>query len=241
MTIGGLQKTTLIDFPGKVACTVFLSGCNFRCPWCYSRELVLPKNIEIQPKISQKQFFDFLESRQDLLSGVVICGGEPTINKELPEFIRKIKKMNFLVKLDTNGSNPHTLQLLLGNNLLDYIAMDIKAPSAKFSIFNFQFSKYNKATGVRTDLAKIKESVELIKNSDIDYEFRTTVVPYVHTKEDIVEIAKFLAPAKKYYLQNFRSEKTVNPSFEGKRPFSDEDLLDMQKTVAPLFEICEIR
>ncbi len=231
MTIGGLQKATLIDFPGKVACTVFLSGCNFRCPWCYSRELVLPQNIAVQPKISEKQFFDFLKTRQDLLSGVVVCGGEPTTHKDLPQFIQKIKKMNFLVKLDTNGSNPCALKNLLKDHLLDYVAMDIKAP----------FSKYDEATGTKVDLEKIKESVDLIKNSNIDYEFRTTVVPTVHTKEDIIEIAKWIAPAKKYYLQKFLPEKTVNPEFEKQRPFSDEDLLDIQKTVAPLFEICEIR
>ncbi len=230
LAIGGLQKATLIDFPGKVACTVFLSGCNFRCPWCYSRELVLPQNITAQPKISEKYFFDFLKERQDLLSGVVVCGGEPTIHEKLPQFIKKIKKMNFLVKLDTNGSNPRALQGLLKNHLLDYIAMDIK-----------QNKKYNEATGIKTDLAKIKESVELIKNSGVDYEFRTTVVPRVHTKEDIIGIAKWLSPAKKYYLQNFLPEKTVNPEFETQRPFSDEDLLDIQKIIAPLFETCEIR
>ncbi|KKT17341.1 MAG: anaerobic ribonucleoside-triphosphate reductase activating protein [Candidatus Nealsonbacteria bacterium RIFCSPHIGHO2_01_FULL_43_31] len=230
MILGGLQKLTLIDFPGRLACTVFLSGCNFRCPWCYSKELVLPQNIEVQPKISEKQFFDFLETRQDLLSGVVVCGGEPTTQEDLPQFVEKIKKMNFLVKLDTNGSDPRALQELFKDRLLDYVAMDVK-----------QFQKYNEATGVKTDLAKIKESVELIKNSGVDYEFRTTVVPTIHAKEDIIEIAKWLSPAKRYYLQNFRSEKTVNPSFENQKPYSNEDLLDIQKAIAPLFEICEIR
>ena len=230
MILGGLQKLTLIDFPGRLACTVFLSGCNFRCPWCYSKELVLPQNIEVQPKISEKQFFDFLETRQDLLSGVVVCGGEPTTQEDLPQFVEKIKKMNFLVKLDTNGSDPRALQELFKDRLLDYVAMDVK-----------QFQKYNEATGVKTDLAKIKESVELIKNSGVDYEFRTTVVPTIHAKEDIIEIAKWLSPAKRYYLQNFRSEKTVNPSFENQKPYSNEDLLDIQKAIAPLFEVCEIR
>ena len=126
MIIGGLQKLTLIDFPGKVACTVFLSGCNFRCPWCYSKELVLPQSIETQPKISEEQFFDFLKERQNLLSGVVICGAEPTTHEELSQFIQKIKKMNFLVKLDTNGSNPRALRELFRDHLLDYVAMDIK-------------------------------------------------------------------------------------------------------------------
>lgn len=234
MIIGGLQKITLIDFPGKVACTVFLSGCNFRCPWCYSRELVLPQNIEVQPKISEKQFFDFLKTRQGLLSGIVICGGEPTTHQDLPPFIKKIKKMNFSVKLDTNGSNPRALESLLKDHLLDYVAMDIKASSA-------QFSKYDQATGIKADLQKIKESINLIKNSNIDYEFRTTMVPHIHTKEDIIEIAKWLTPAKKYCLQNFLPERTIDPEFEKQKPFLNQDLLDIQKIIAPLFEACEIR
>ena len=149
MQICGLQKVTLIDFPGKVACTVFLGGCNFRCPWCYSKELVLPQNIALQPKISEKQFFDFLKTRQELLAGVVVCGGEPTIHKELPQFIKKIKKMNFLVKLDTNGCNPRALQRLLKDRLLDYVAMDVKAPQAK----------YRGAAGVTIDGADIGKSI----------------------------------------------------------------------------------
>ena len=126
MLICGLQKVTLIDFPGLVACTVFLSGCNFRCPWCYSKELVLPQNVKSQPKISELYFFNFLKTRRGLLGGVVVCGGEPTIHKELPGFIKKIKKMGYPVKLDTNGSNPGVLKKLIGDNLLDYVAMDIK-------------------------------------------------------------------------------------------------------------------
>ena len=231
MQICGLQKVTLIDFPGKVACTVFLGGCNFRCPWCYSKELVLPQNIALQPKISEKQFFDFLKTRQELLAGVVVCGGEPTIHKELPQFIKKIKKMNFLVKLDTNGSNPRALQRLLKDRLLDYVAMDVKAPQAK----------YREAAGVTIDGADIAKSIEILKASKIDFEFRTTVVPTIHTKEDIIRIAKWLSPAKKYYLQNFLPIKTVSQAFEEKRPYSNEDLLDIQKAIVPLFEICEIR
>jgi len=237
MTIGGLQKATLIDFPGKVACTVFLSGCNFRCPWCYSKELVLPRNITAQPKISEKQFFDFLKERQGLLAGVVVCGGEPTIHEDLPQFIKKIKKMSFSVKLDTNGSNPRALQGLFEAGLLDYVAMDIKQ-GQNLKDGN---QKYNEAIGIKIDLAMIKKSVDLIKNSGVDYEFRTTVVPHIHTKEDIIGIAKWIAPAKKYYLQNFLPEKTIDPGFENQRPFSDEDLSAIQKAVAPLFEICEIR
>src|SRR3989339_39398 len=125
MIIAGLQKTTLIDYPGKVACTVFLAGCNFRCPWCYSPELVLSEEIRKLSKISRKDFFKFLKSRKGLLDGVVICGGEPTINKDLPDFIKQIKKLGYLVKLDTNGSNPEILKKLIKQKLIDYVAMDV--------------------------------------------------------------------------------------------------------------------
>lgn len=228
--IGGLQKSTLLDYPGHVACTVFLIGCNFRCPFCYSGELVLPEKIKKQPRISEKDFFDFLEERKGLLEGVVICGGEPTIHRELPEFIRKIKDLGYLVKLDTNGSNPEMLKRLIDKKLIDYAAMDIK-----------QAQKYEAAAGVKVDLNKIKKSVELIKNSGVDYEFRTTVVPTVHAKEDIIEIAKWIGPAKKYYLQNFRAEKTIDPNFEKIKPYSKDFLISIQKETSPYFEICEVR
>ena len=133
MTIGGLQKLTLIDYPGKIACTVFLFGCNFKCPWCYNPELVLPEKIKKQTGISEKEFFNFLENRKGLLQGVVICGGEPTINQDLPKFIKKIKKMGYAVKLDTNGSNPKMLKELISKKLIDYVAMDIKFPQNRYS------------------------------------------------------------------------------------------------------------
>ncbi|MDP2930763.1 MAG: anaerobic ribonucleoside-triphosphate reductase activating protein [bacterium] len=128
MIIAGLQKTTLIDYPAKIACTVFLAGCNFRCPWCYSSELVLPEKIKKQSQISARDFFKFLKGKKGLLDGIVLCGGEPSLNKDLPVFIKKIKKMGFLVKLDTNGSNPEMLKRLIKQKLVDYVAMDIKAP-----------------------------------------------------------------------------------------------------------------
>jgi len=240
MFIGGLQKLTLIDYPGKIATTVFLIGCNFSCPWCYNPELVLPEKIKKNKKISEKYFFDFLTQRKKLLEGVVICGGEPTTNKELPDFIKKIKRAGYSVKLDTNGYNPAMIKNLIKKKLIDYVAMDIKAPlelepNFQFSISNFQtnskfqFLKHDKATGVKVDLNKIKNSIEMIKNSGIDYEFRTTVVPGVHTKKDILQIAKELSPAKIYYLQNFRPEKTINQKFKKIKPFSQEQLSSIQK------------
>jgi len=220
--VGGLQRSTLIDYPGRVAATVFLTGCNFRCPWCYNSELVLPEKIKKQPRISERHFFDFLKKRKGLLEGVCLTGGEPTINKDLPEFCRKIKKLGYLVKLDTNGSNPEMLKKLISEKLIDYVAMDIKAPLA-------QFPKYDKATGIKVNLEKIKKSIELIKDSGIDYEFRTTVLPGIHTKEDILKIAKNISPAKRYYLQNFKPDKTLDSSYKKCKPFNQKELELIQK------------
>lgn len=233
--IGGLQKLTLIDYPGRLAATVFLMGCNFRCPWCYSRELVLPKEIKkhIQQgyPISEKEFFDFLKERRGLLEGICICGGEPTINQDLPRFCQKIKNLGYVVKLDTNGSNPKMLEKLINDKLIDYIAMDIKVPK----------EKYEKMIGKRINVNNIEKSIKILKKSKIDHEFRTTVVPTVHKKEDIIRIARWIGPAKKYYLQNFRPEKTIDAKFEKIRPCPEEYLLEIQKTCVPLFEICQIR
>ena len=232
MEIGGLEKSTLIDYPGKVTCTVFIIGCNFRCPFCYSSELVLPEKMAEQPKIAEKAFFDFLKERQGLLEGVVICGGEPTIHKDLPDFIKRIKDLGFLLKLDTNGSNPEMLRELMQKGLVDYVAMDIKAPLG---------AKYDLATGVKVDLDKIKESIEIIKGSGVDYEFRSTIVPSIHSKEDVIQMAKDISPAKKYYLQNFRGEKTIDPRFEEIKPYAKDFLLEIQKEISPFFEICQVR
>jgi len=232
MFIGGLQKTTLIDYPGKVACTVFLAGCNFRCPWCYSSELVLPEKIKKQKRISKQDFFKFLKSRKGLLDGVVICGGEPTINKDLPGFIKQIKKLGYLVKLDTNGSNPEILKKLIKQKLIDYVAMDVKAVLGK---------EYIKATGGKANLNNIKESINLIKNSEIDYEFRTTIVPGIHSKEDIIKIAKQIGPAKAYFLQGFRAEKTLDPKFKNVKPYPKEYLLEASESVKAFFTICKVR
>jgi len=229
--IGGLQKLTLIDFPGRLAATVFLTGCNFYCPWCYSSEIVLPEKIKKQPKISEKEFLKFLKVRKKLLDGLVLCGGEPTINKKLPNFIKKIKKLGYLVKLDTNGSNPKMLKKLIDNKLIDYVAMDIKLPK----------ERYPEIFGKRVKIEDIEESIKILKEGKVDYEFRTTVVPTILTKEDILKIAKWIRGAKKYYLQNFRPEKTVDSKFEKIKPYPQEFLLEIQKAISPFFEICQVR
>jgi pyruvate formate lyase activating enzyme len=217
MIIGGLQKTTLIDYPGKIATTIFLVGCNFRCPWCYSSELVLPEKIEKQPRLAEEGVFNFLNERKGLLDGVVICGGEPTLNNDLPEFIKKIKDLGYLVKLDTNGSNPEMLEKLINQELIDYVAMDIKS-------------------------AELSKSIDILKKGKVDFEFRTTVVPTVHSKEDIIEMAKLIGgPNVKYYLQSFRPEKTLDPNFEKIKPYPDSYLKEIKKEIEKYFKICEIR
>ena len=231
MQIGGLQKLTLIDYPGKLACTVFLVGCNFRCPFCYSSELVLPKKIEVQPKISQGEFFEFLKERKKLIDGVVVCGGEPAISKGLIPLVKKIKKEGFLVKLDTNGSEPKILEELIDKKLIDYVAMDIKGPKEKYGEFS----------GRKVNIREIQKSIDILKKGKIDYEFRSTVVPTLHKKGDVIEMAKWIRGAKRYYLQNFRPEKTIDPKFEKIKPYPQEFLLEIQKAISPFFEICQVR
>ncbi|MDD4738303.1 MAG: anaerobic ribonucleoside-triphosphate reductase activating protein [Candidatus Pacebacteria bacterium] len=233
MKIGGLQKVTLIDYPGKIACTVFLSGCNFRCPFCYSKELVLPEEIKNHPAISSEDFFNFLEGKKGLLDGCVVCGGEPTVNgEELIDFCKKIKDMGFLVKIDTNGSNPELLEDLISKKLIDYIAMDVKAPLEK--------EKYGKATGVKDiDINKIKKSINLIKDSGVDYEFRTTISPQIHSIEDIIQIAKEVSGSKRYFLQQLRKEKeTIS---DGINSYREEDLEEVKKQIKDLFQIFRLR
>lgn len=213
---------------------VFLAVCNFRCPWCYSKELVLPAEIAKQPGFSEKEFFDFLRSRQGLLEGVVICGGEPTVHKELPQFIDKIKNLGFLVKLDTNGSNPEALKSLAAAKLIDYVAMDIKA--------SLENPAYKNLLGEGATLEKIKESADFLKQNLVDFEFRTTVVPGVHKKEDFSEIAKWIGGENvKYYLQNFVPVKTIDSEFEKVRPFENKFLQEIISEISPHFKVCSVR
>ena len=231
MEIGGLQKLTLIDYPGKIACTAFLINCNFRCPFCYASELVLPEKIKNQPRTPEKDFFNFLKERKGLLEGAVICGGEPCINKNLPQFLKKIKKLEYSVKLDTNGSNPEMLKALIKKKLIDYVAMDIKAPK----------EKYEKVVGKKINIKNIEKSIKILKEGKIDYEFRTTLTPNLIEKKDILKIARWISGAPKYYLQNFRAEKTINPKFERIKPYSCEYMIEILRVVAPFFETCQIR
>ncbi len=216
MVISGLQKTTLIDYPGNIACTVFTYGCNFRCPFCHNPELVLKSPSKA---IKETEFFKFLKIRKNMLDGVVITGGEPLIHKDLLEFVKKIKDENFLVKIDTNGSFPERLQELLKEKVVDYIAMDIKSG----------LEEYGDITGGFTDVAKILESVKILKNSNIDYEFRTTVVKGLHKKKNIEEIGRLLKETKNFSLQNFKFGKTISNEFGKKNEFSKVELEEFEK------------
>ena len=186
---------TLIDYPSKVAAIVFTISCNFRCRFCYNTRLVDPRLLNTNEIIKEDDFFGFLDTRIGKLSAVVITGGEPTLQRDLIPFAKKIKEMGFLVKLDTNGTNPGVIKKLLSKKLVDYIAMDIKNDLSN--------KAYEKIVKIGYDIKKIKESIKIIINSGIDYEFRTTASPGV-TKENIISIAKYISGAKKYYLQEFQ-------------------------------------
>ena len=235
MEFCGLQKTSLIDFPGKVSAIIFLGGCNFRCGFCYSSELVLPAKLNNQPRFPKEYVMNFLKERQGQLDGVVICGGEPTINPDLPELIKEIKDMGFLVKLDTNGTNPAMLKSLIESNLIDYAAMDIKGPK----------EKYSQIAGNNIDINLIQESIDILKNSGLDFEFRTTVVPNFIDQQDIKNMAQWISENKegqlKYYLQNFFPNKTLDPEFEKLHPYSLSDLKQVQQEISPLFKHCGLR
>ena len=217
MLIHGLNKLTLLDYPEHMACLIFTGGCDFRCPFCQNRDLVL--NPSSQPVIPEETFFSFLEKRKGVLEGVVISGGEPTLNIDLVPFVRRIKDAGYLVKLDTNGTDPGEVSELLSEGLLDYIAMDIKN----------RREKYAKTSGIPEDsplLKKIEESVELIKNSGIDYEFRTTVIREYHTNEDLLAIGDWIAGAKAYYLQPFRDCDTLVGAEEGTLHAPEKEALE---------------
>ena len=203
MIINGIQKLTLLDFPGKTACTVFLGGCNYACPFCHNAPLVLPGRE--RDEIGEEEFFSFLKKRQGLLEGVCITGGEPTLRRDLAEFIAKIKDLGFLVKLDTNGTRPEVIKTLLERSLLDYIAMDIKAPIYKYDIL----------AGVEDALThNILESIDLIKISGIGHEFRTTVTDELHTAEDIAAICELIKGEERYFLQPYKdSGDIICPGF----------------------------
>ncbi|MFA5753766.1 MAG: anaerobic ribonucleoside-triphosphate reductase activating protein [Patescibacteria group bacterium] len=241
MIIGGLEKLTLLDYPDHLAAIIFTQGCNFRCHFCYNPMLVLPregadeKNIKKEKgfsPISPKDLFLFLESRRNRLDGVVITGGEPTLHADLPVFIKKIKALGYLVKLDSNGTNPEMLKALIKDRLIDYIAMDLKAPP----------DKYELTTNVPVNCNNLAKSVKIIKSSGLPYEFRTTVVPGLLHKEDFKVMGEFIKGASKWYLQNFKSDTDlVNKHYQTKKAYTNKEMSEFAAIGRQYVDLCEVR
>ncbi len=235
MEFKGLQKISLLDYPGKIAAIVFVGGCNFRCGFCYNRDLVL--NHQALPSVSEEEVLEYLEKNKDWLDGLEITGGEPTIHPDLPSFLEKVKKLGYSVKLDTNGSNPKMLAELLEKHLVDYVAMDVKAPLVE--------DKYQAAIGIQANgaLEEVEKSIELLRGSNgFDYEFRTTVVPGLTSKDDITLITQRIKNAKKYCLQQFKSNGShVDEKYSNIAPCPLGFLQEIQKQIAPHFQACKVR
>lgn len=227
MEFKGHQKSSFIDYPDKICTVLFTGGCNFRCSYCHNSDLVYNKG----ETITEDFIFDYLEKRKKMLDAVCISGGEPTLHDELYDFIKKVKAKGYLVKLDTNGTNPDILNKLIADGLLDYVAMDIKAP----------MSKYNIVANTNIDIEKIIRSINIIKDSDIDYEFRTTICRELLNEEDILEIAEYLKGSKRYYMQSFRDGDTVLGGENKFTPFSRESLRKIKEQIESYFGIFKIR
>ena len=228
MQIHGLNKTTLLDYPGHVAATVFTGGCNFRCPFCHNGGLVLEPHK--QPLILEEDVLSFLKKRKGVLSGVCITGGEPTLQKDLAEFIRKIKELGYLVKLDTNGYRPEMLEELFTEGLLDYVAMDIKTSLENYAV----------VSGVKNiDTDVIKESADILRVSGIPYEFRTTVVKELHDRADFESIGQWLAGSRALYLQGYRDNEMV--LCKGLSACAKEEMEEYAEILRRTISIVEIR
>lgn len=264
MLIGGLQKTTLIDYPGKVACTVFTVGCNFRCPFCHNKDLVtlqLFEQAKVKP-VKEKDFFNFLDKRKKILDGVCITGGEPTLQSDLPQFCQKIKKLKMLVKLDTNGTNPVMLEKLIKGKLIDFVAMDLKT----------NFSDYEKLVQLKVNneklivkvkslelIKRIKKSIILILKSGLEYEFRTTVVPGLHDQESLNKLAKELkrevsnvskvpkvskvsdVSKVNWFLQFFRPQNCLDKRYLKIKPYSSSEMNKILLAVQKILPAAKLR
>jgi pyruvate formate lyase activating enzyme len=228
MKIGGLQKTTLLDYPDIISAIVWTIDCNFRCPFCYNKNLVFG-NLN---SIPVNEILSFLKKRQGILEGLVISGGEPLIQKDIIDFTGKVKKLGYLIKIDTNGMFPDKIKQLIEKNLVDYIAMDVKASKKKYSLLS----------GVKVDITNIKKSIDIIRNYANNYEFKTTFVPNLLKKKDIIEIAKWLKDSKTYYLQQFKYKTPLLSSeLEMVEPYDKEYILNTLDAIKPYFKNCSVR
>jgi len=211
--IGGIEKTSLLDYPGKISTIIFTYGCNLRCTYCHNPELVVEEFNE-EKSVSESELLKFLESKKGKIDAVVITGGEPLLHPDLEDLIVKIREMGFLIKLDTNGLLPSNLRALIKKGLLDYIAMDIKYPADDYPVM----------TGISSIMNKIKDSIRIIMDSGVDYEFRTTYVKGIHTFRSAKYIGQLIQGAKMYYVQNFRDGKTITKGFDSSNSFTDTEL-----------------
>lgn len=229
MKIGGLQKTSLLDYPNKLSAIIWTVGCNFRCPYCYNLELL---DINNSGAIKEEEIISFLKKRIGKLEALSITGGEPLLNDDIFDFIHKIQNLNYLIKIDTNGSFPDKLKKLIDEDLVDYISMDVKAPK----------NKYKQISGSNVKIKNIQKSIDLIKNFSKNYEFKTTIVPSLLNKDDIIEIAKWLKGANQYYLQQFKNDsKVLSDKLNKIKPYPKEYLFDIIHEIKPYFNKCEIR
>lgn len=229
-SIKGLQKTSVVDFPPYVACTVFISTCNFRCGFCHNPDLV--SNSSELKEYSEEEILDFLESKKNILDGVCISGGEPTLYPALKSFIKKIKEKGFKIKLDTNGTNPELLREFIDRKLIDYVAMDIKSSK----------ERYDEAADSPVNMEAIGRSIEIIKNSGMDYEFRTTVVPQIVDEKAVKDIGEWLKGSKKYALQQFSNKKPlIDDDFGKVQPYDAFTLQKFKNILEPYFKEVEVR
>lgn len=229
MKLGGLQETSLLDYPGKISAIVWTVGCNFRCPFCYNQNMVYGET----ETIPIDHIFSFLDKRVGKLDALSITGGEPLLHEDITDFLKKVKQRGFLVKVDTNGTYPDRLSQLLEENLIDYVSMDVKAP----------VEKYDTLAGVHVDLDLIDSSIKLIMDKALDYEFKTTMIPGLLEKSDAVKIASWIKGAKRYCLQQFKIDvPVINQSILScSKQFTKQDFVDMKKQVSPLVDSCLLR
>jgi len=239
MLIGGVQELTTLDFPGRLAAVVFTLGCNFRCGYCHNPQFIQCQGETLTSRIPEEVFFKFLEKRKGKLEGVCISGGEPTLQPDILEFARKIKNMGFLVKLDTNGTMSGVLEKMIAEKVVDFFAMDIKT-----SLFRYgEILAVKPPIGGLTAkiLEEIKKSKEIIQNSGLPYEFRTTAVKGKHTKEIFEEIGEWLKGAEAYFIQNFRNKKTLAEEYKNEEGFSEKELAEFKLLMEKYVKNCEIR
>ena len=233
MIFKGWQKTSLIEYPGKICTVLFTGGCNFRCPYCYNRELVL--GYRKLTDIESEEVINFLKINLNLYQAVMVTGGEPTLSRDLPEFLCKVKELELSCGMESNGSNPDLLKSLLDQELIDFAAMDIKAP--------LTIEKYSRASGVGSSrlLARVEKSIELIMSSTVEYEFRTTVAPGIISGDDLLAIGRSIKGAKRYVLQQYVPGEVLNKQLNEAMRLSAEELLQVRDKLFGLVEVCEVR